>query len=71
MEPLRKIVARVKGHYLQGDCVDIDMSNRLIEVRRPGAPDSEVRQTPRDFAAAQIDSRLPGIVLHPVRLSIR
>jgi len=33
IEPLRKILARVKGHYLQASAVDIDMTERLIEVK--------------------------------------
>ncbi|KAG0140668.1 hypothetical protein CROQUDRAFT_664901 [Cronartium quercuum f. sp. fusiforme G11] len=33
VEPLRKIIARVRGHYLQGYAVDLDLSNRLIEVQ--------------------------------------
>ncbi|KAH8924245.1 mitochondrial NADH dehydrogenase [Atractiella rhizophila] len=32
VEPLRRIIARLRGHYLQARCVDIDMANRLIEV---------------------------------------
>lgn len=32
VEPLRMIVARVRGHYLQAKCVNIDMGERLIEV---------------------------------------
>jgi NADH dehydrogenase len=36
VEPIRKIVARVKGHFLNAKAVDIDMSERLIEVSVPG-----------------------------------
>ena len=35
VEPLRKIVARVRGHYLMGTAVDLDMSERLLEVEVP------------------------------------
>lgn len=32
VEPLRKIIAKVKGHYLQGYAVDVDLGSRLVEV---------------------------------------
>lgn len=32
VEPLRKIIARVRGHYMTGWAVDVDMSERLLEV---------------------------------------
>ncbi|KAK4692762.1 NADH:quinone reductase (non-electrogenic), partial [Phenoliferia sp. Uapishka_3] len=32
VEPLRKIISRVSGHFLQAKAVDLDMSNRLLEV---------------------------------------
>ena len=35
VEPLRKLVARVRGHYLMGTAVDLDMSERLLEVEVP------------------------------------
>jgi len=35
VEPLRKLVARVRGHYLMGSAVDLDMSERLVEVEVP------------------------------------
>lgn len=36
IEPLRKIVARVNGQYMNAKAVDIDMTERLIEVEAPG-----------------------------------
>jgi NADH dehydrogenase FAD-containing subunit len=36
IEPLRKIIARVHGHFINAKAVDIDMSERLIEVQAPG-----------------------------------
>lgn len=36
VEPIRKIIARVQGHFLQAKAVDIDMSERLLEVSAPG-----------------------------------
>ncbi|KAM0750316.1 nucleotide-binding domain-containing protein, partial [Meredithblackwellia eburnea MCA 4105] len=35
VEPLRKIIARVSGHFIQAKAVDIDMSQRLLEVSSP------------------------------------
>ncbi|ADV23606.1 NADH dehydrogenase [Cryptococcus gattii Ru294] len=35
VEPLRKLVARVRGHYLMGAAVDLDMTERLVEVEVP------------------------------------
>ena len=35
VEPIRKIIARVHGHYLQAKAVDIDMFERIIEVNTP------------------------------------
>lgn len=32
MEPLRKIIARVSGHFIEGKAVDIIWSERLVEV---------------------------------------
>ncbi|KAK4686435.1 NADH:quinone reductase (non-electrogenic), partial [Tremellales sp. Uapishka_1] len=35
VEPLRKLIARVRGHYLMAAAVDIDMAERLLEVEVP------------------------------------
>ncbi|WWC90551.1 uncharacterized protein L201_005487 [Kwoniella dendrophila CBS 6074] len=35
VEPLRKLIARVRGHYLMGSAEDIDMAERLLEVEVP------------------------------------
>ena len=40
IEPLRKIVARLHGHYICGKAVDIVMGERLLEVETTG-PDGE------------------------------
>ncbi|KAG5654134.1 hypothetical protein H0H81_007186 [Sphagnurus paluster] len=32
IEPIRKIIARLRGHFVQGKAVDLVMSERLIEV---------------------------------------
>lgn len=41
IEPLRKIVARLHGHYISGKAVDLVMSDRLIEVETRGADGSK------------------------------
>ena len=35
VEPLRKLLNHISGHYLQGSAVDIDMSARLVEIDSP------------------------------------
>lgn len=32
VEPIRKIIARLRGHFVQGKAVDICMADRLLEV---------------------------------------
>ncbi|KIY66321.1 nucleotide-binding domain-containing protein [Cylindrobasidium torrendii FP15055 ss-10] len=32
IEPIRKIIARLHGHFIQGKAIDIDMNARLLEV---------------------------------------
>ncbi|KAI8081474.1 pyridine nucleotide-disulfide oxidoreductase-domain-containing protein [Halteromyces radiatus] len=34
LEPIRKIAARVQGHFLEGKAVDVDIDNKLVEVER-------------------------------------
>ncbi|KAF8077742.1 hypothetical protein FPV67DRAFT_1662541 [Lyophyllum atratum] len=36
IEPIRKIIARLRGHYLQGKAVNLVMSERLLEVEGVG-----------------------------------
>jgi hypothetical protein len=49
IEPLRKLVARVKGHYLQAFAVDVDFGERLVEVKGREKDDEPfyVRKSPR------------------------
>lgn len=51
VEPIRKIIARVKGHFLNAKAIDIDMSERLIEVSVPG--------TQENFYVPCVRSNLP------------
>lgn len=32
LEPIRKIAARVGGHFLEGRAVDVDLENKMVEV---------------------------------------
>jgi len=64
VEPIRKIVARVKGHFLNAKAVDIDMSERLIEVSVPG--NAENFYVPYDkliisVGAVSNDHGVPGL----------
>ena len=38
IEPIRKVIARLRGHFLQAKAVDLVMSERLLEVETT-APD--------------------------------
>ncbi|KAJ7632866.1 hypothetical protein FB45DRAFT_792141 [Roridomyces roridus] len=37
IEPIRKIIARLRGHFMQGKAVDLVMSERLLEVETTAA----------------------------------
>ncbi|KAI9493268.1 pyridine nucleotide-disulfide oxidoreductase-domain-containing protein [Zychaea mexicana] len=36
LEPIRKIAARVRGHFLEARAVDVDIENKLVEVKSTG-----------------------------------
>ncbi|GAA5894613.1 uncharacterized protein JCM6883_002155 [Sporobolomyces salmoneus] len=40
VEPLRKIIARVSGHFLQGRAVDVDFSERMLEIESSGGKEN-------------------------------
>lgn len=40
VEPIRKIIRRIKGHFLKASAVDVDFSNKLVELESYG-PDGE------------------------------
>lgn len=40
VEPVRRIIARVKGHFLKAEAEDVDFSEKLVEVSTKG-PDGE------------------------------
>ncbi|CAG8433624.1 1197_t:CDS:10 [Ambispora gerdemannii] len=39
LEPIRSILKRVRGHFIESKAVDIDFENRLVEVKRSDEPD--------------------------------
>lgn len=41
IEPLRKIIARLEGHFISGKAVDLVMSERLLEVEVSGSNGSK------------------------------
>lgn len=32
VEPIRRIISRLKGHYLKAEAVDVEFSEKLVEV---------------------------------------
>ncbi|PLN79577.1 putative NADH-ubiquinone oxidoreductase 64 kDa subunit [Aspergillus taichungensis] len=44
VEPVRRIVQRVRGHFLKGEAVDVDFSEKLVEVSR-----TDTDGKPRNF----------------------
>lgn len=43
VEPIRRILARVKGHFIRAKAEDVDFSNRLVEVSQTDSQGKEVR----------------------------
>ncbi|KAL8747382.1 MAG: hypothetical protein Q9190_000728 [Brigantiaea leucoxantha] len=41
VEPIRRIVQRVKGHFLRAEAVDVELSEKLLEVAQKGANGEE------------------------------
>ncbi|KAL8934635.1 MAG: hypothetical protein Q9211_005127, partial [Gyalolechia sp. 1 TL-2023] len=41
VEPIRRIVQRVKGHFLRAEAVDVELSERLLEVKQTDASGEE------------------------------
>ncbi|KAI9274556.1 pyridine nucleotide-disulfide oxidoreductase-domain-containing protein [Phascolomyces articulosus] len=37
LEPIRKIAARVRGHFLEAQAIDVDIENKLVEVKSTGS----------------------------------
>ncbi|WAR63956.1 hypothetical protein PtB15_16B115 [Puccinia triticina] len=55
IEPLRRLVARVKGHYLQAHAIDVDFGERLVEVKGR-EPDDEPFYVPYDKLVVSVGS---------------
>ncbi|KAK8033872.1 ef-hand 2 [Apiospora marii] len=43
VEPLRRILARISGHYLRANAEDVDFSHKLVEVSQTDAHGKEIR----------------------------
>ncbi len=43
VEPIRRIVSRAKGHFLKAEAVDVELSERLLEVSQTNAQGEECR----------------------------
>ena len=41
VEPIRRIVQRAKGHFLRADAVDVELSEKLVEVAQTDAQGTE------------------------------
>ncbi|KAI8327727.1 hypothetical protein BC941DRAFT_364392 [Chlamydoabsidia padenii] len=39
LEPIRKIAARVGGHFLEGRALDLDLENKMVEVQKVNSED--------------------------------
>ncbi|SGY90194.1 BQ5605_C039g11792 [Microbotryum silenes-dioicae] len=63
VEPLRKIIARVSGHYLQAKAVDVDFSERLLEVQGHGQENFYVPYDRLIIACGSVNSThgVPGL----------
>jgi NADH dehydrogenase len=61
--PLRKIIARVFGHYIQAACVDIDVDNRLLEIAQPGSAPFYLRYDKCIIAVGSVSNThgVPGL----------
>lgn len=43
VEPIRRIVSRAKGHFLKAEAVDVELSEKLLEVSQTNAQGEECR----------------------------
>ncbi|CAG8465932.1 4440_t:CDS:10 [Ambispora leptoticha] len=39
LEPIRSILKRIHGHFIEAKAIDVDFENNLVEVKRSDAPD--------------------------------
>lgn len=59
VEPVRRIVARVRGHFLAGQAVNVDIADRLVEVRVPKEDEDgwELAYVPYDKLVIAVGSK--------------
>lgn len=62
IEPIRKLIARLRGHFVQGKAVDVAMQDQLLEVETMGS-DGESRRV-------YIPYRLPSFCRLPYLLRV-
>ncbi|KAH8167317.1 hypothetical protein CIB48_g955 [Xylaria polymorpha] len=43
VEPIRRVLSRIRGHYLRGTAEDVEFSHKLVEVSQMNARGEEVR----------------------------
>ncbi|KAI0540681.1 pyridine nucleotide-disulfide oxidoreductase-domain-containing protein [Xylaria digitata] len=43
VEPIRRVLSRIRGHYLRGTAEDVEFSHKLVEVSQINAQGKEVR----------------------------
>ncbi|GMK55424.1 hypothetical protein CspeluHIS016_0204800 [Cutaneotrichosporon spelunceum] len=57
VEPLRRLIARVHGHFLQGTAVDVEMGDKLLEVELPTAEGPMRAYVPYDKLVIAVGSK--------------
>ncbi|BEJ16244.1 hypothetical protein CspHIS471_0508490 [Cutaneotrichosporon sp. HIS471] len=57
VEPLRRLIARVHGHFLQGSAMDVEMAERLLEVEVPTAEGPMRAYVPYDKLVIAVGSK--------------
>ncbi|ORX57479.1 nucleotide-binding domain-containing protein [Hesseltinella vesiculosa] len=56
LEPVRKIVARVCGHFLEGKAVDVDVANKLVEIQHMSGEEGSNFYVPYDHLVIAVGS---------------
>lgn len=58
VEPIRRILTRVRGHFIRANAEDVDFSNRLVEVSQQDASGKEARfYVPYDKLVVAVGSK--------------
>ena len=59
VEPIRRIVSRAKGHFLKAEAVDVELSEKLLEVAQVNAQGEECRfYLPYDKLVLSVGERI-------------